>query len=186
VKQPPAITYLGFACVGLGMASPYLVIGAFPRLLSFLPKPGAWMDTFKHIMGFVLLGTVIFILSYVPVPYVVPTIAFMFGLWAALWWIGRTPLTESLGRQLQAWVVGGAVATMVGLIAYDPLLAIMDSRFQRAVQRELSARNAAVIVPSPSGRAAPHELPWRPYSLRLLEQLAAQRRTVFVDFTADW
>ena len=38
---------------GLGMASPYLVIGAFPQLLRFLPKPGAWMDTFKQIMGFV-------------------------------------------------------------------------------------------------------------------------------------
>src|SRR6185436_13562268 len=33
-----------------------------PELLRFLPKPGAWMETFKQISGFVLLATVVFIL----------------------------------------------------------------------------------------------------------------------------
>ena len=33
--------------VGLGMAFPYLLIGAFPGLIAFLPKPGMWMETFK-------------------------------------------------------------------------------------------------------------------------------------------
>ncbi len=61
VGQPPMITYLVFATIGLGMASPYLVIGAFPRLVRFLPKPGAWMETFKQIMGFVLLATVVYL-----------------------------------------------------------------------------------------------------------------------------
>jgi thiol:disulfide interchange protein len=126
------------------------------------------------------------VLTYMPIPYVVPAIAFMFGLWAAFWWIGRTPLTESLGKRLQAWVVGGAVAAMVGLIAFDPLLRIMDSRFQRAVQRELSNRNITAAVPSSRGRSTSDELPWRLFSLQVLEQLTAQRKTVFVDFTADW
>ena len=39
VAQPPVLTYVMFACIGLGMAFPYLVIGAFPRLIHFLPKP---------------------------------------------------------------------------------------------------------------------------------------------------
>ena len=33
-----------FGCIGLGMASPYLLIGAFPQLIRFLPKPGRWME----------------------------------------------------------------------------------------------------------------------------------------------
>ena len=64
LNQPPAVTYLIFACIGLGMASPYLLIGAFPQLIRFLPKPGAWMDTFKQMMGFVMLGTIVFFFSF--------------------------------------------------------------------------------------------------------------------------
>ena len=43
------------------------------------------MDTFKQMMAFVLLGTVIYLLTLVPVAYVVPTMAFFIGLWAACW-----------------------------------------------------------------------------------------------------
>ncbi|MCD4726623.1 MAG: hypothetical protein K8R46_03105, partial [Pirellulales bacterium] len=37
--KPPFLVYGIFAAVGLGMASPYLVIGAFPKLIRYLPKP---------------------------------------------------------------------------------------------------------------------------------------------------
>ncbi|MEO8493973.1 MAG: cytochrome c biogenesis protein CcdA [Planctomycetota bacterium] len=196
VSQTPAVAYAGFACVGLGMASPYLLIGAFPELVSFLPKPGAWMDTFKHLMGFVLLGTVIFLLTFVPIPFVVPTVAFMMGMWAAFWWIGRVPLTESLDKKASAWVAATAFAAVIAVVAYgvplEPLrsknlLTIMSSRFQRAVDQELSARNVAISnEPRGDSRANGHELPWQPYTQQLLEQLTSQRKTVFVDFTADW
>ena len=81
------------------MASPYLVIGAFPRLIRFLPKPGAWMDTFKQMMGFVLLGTIVFLFTFMDRDYLVPTFAMMVGLWAACWWIGRTSLVEPLAQR---------------------------------------------------------------------------------------
>ena len=89
VVQPPVKTYAVFTAAGLGMASPYLVIGAFAPLITFIPKPGAWMDTLKEIMGFVLLGTVVFLLTFIPWQLVVPTVGFFFGLWAHCWWIGR-------------------------------------------------------------------------------------------------
>ena len=56
VRQPPVTTFAVFGSMGIGMASPYLLIGAFPKLISWLPKPGAWMITFKQITGFVLLA----------------------------------------------------------------------------------------------------------------------------------
>jgi len=196
VSQPPVVAYAGFGCVGLGMASPYLLIGAFPQLVSFLPKPGAWMDTFKHLMGFVLLGTVIFLLTFIPIPYVVPTVAFMMGLWAAFWWIGRVPLTESLDKKGAAWVAATAFAVLIGLLSYgapfEPvrttnLVAIMTSRFQRAVDQELSTRNVSLPATREGGASAEStELAWRPYSQQLLEQLTSEKKTVFVDFTADW
>ncbi|MBC8350809.1 MAG: hypothetical protein H8E66_02405 [Planctomycetes bacterium] len=196
VVQPPVIAYAGFGCVGLGMASPYLLIGAFPELVSFLPKPGAWMDTFKHMMGFVLLGTVIFLLTFIPIPYVVPTVAFMMGLWAAFWWIGRVPLTESLDKKGAAWVAATAFATVTGLFAYgapiEPirstnLASIMTARFQRAVDKEIGVRTETIgDLEDRVPRSDSNELAWKPYTQELLEQLTSEKKTVFVDFTADW
>ncbi len=194
VSQPPLITYTGFACVGLGMASPYLLIGAFPKLVSFLPKPGAWMDTFKNVMGFVLLGTVIFLLTFIEIPYVVPTIAFLIGLWAAFWWIGRIPITASFDKKCAGWLAAGAFALLIGLgmfggpifpFSSKNLLAVMQGRFDRAVDRELATRlgSDAELAASPESE---NELPWQPYSRSLLEKLTSQKKTVFVDFTADW
>ena len=84
--QPVArdVTLAVFASVGLGMASPYLLVGVFPELLRFLPKPGRWMETFKQLTGFVLLATVVFILSFIEPAAVVPTSA---AAWSASAWL---------------------------------------------------------------------------------------------------
>jgi thiol:disulfide interchange protein/DsbC/DsbD-like thiol-disulfide interchange protein len=51
-----------FTFLALGMCSPYLILAAFPACLRFIPKPGPWMETFKHLMGFVLMATVLWLL----------------------------------------------------------------------------------------------------------------------------
>jgi len=48
ITQPPAITLTVFACLGAGMAAPFLVLGLMPGLARCLPKPGPWMERFKH------------------------------------------------------------------------------------------------------------------------------------------
>jgi suppressor for copper-sensitivity B len=156
VGQPPAITYLVFATIGLGMASPYLLIGAFPRLVRFLPKPGAWMDTFKQMMGFVLLGTVVFLFTAINRDFFIPTFALLIGIWAACWWVGRMPFTLSPGRRLLGWLEGAVVTAVVGSFAFTWL------------------------VPHPN------VLAWQPFSRTALDQLTGQGKTVLVDFTASW
>jgi thiol:disulfide interchange protein len=156
LTQPPATIYMIFAAIGLGMASPYLVIGAFPSLIGWIPKPGAWMETFKHIMGFVLLGTVAFIFSYMNKDYIVPTFVLLIGLWAACWWIGRTPTYEPVGKQLAAWVQGGVFASLIGGFAFTQLL------------------------------PRDEVLPWQPFNRVQLTELNRQGKTVLVDFSADW
>ncbi|HEV3416140.1 MAG TPA: cytochrome c biogenesis protein CcdA, partial [Pirellulales bacterium] len=148
IKQPPQIVYLIFGCIGLGMALPYLIIGAFPRLIRFLPKPGAWMDTFKQIMGFVLLGTVVFLFWTLNRLYLVPTFALLIGLWAGCWWIGRTPLFSSLSRKLAAWGTGGAIAAVVGLFAFNFLTpASLDwPPFSQSRLEQLTADGKTVLV----------------------------------------
>ncbi len=62
VTLPVFQALLIFTTLGLGMCFPYLLLAAFPSCLRFLPKPGAWMETFKQLMGFGLLATVLWLL----------------------------------------------------------------------------------------------------------------------------
>lgn len=180
VGQPPLRTYAVFLSVGIGMASPYLLISVFPSLIRLLPKPGPWMDTFKQLMGFVLLGTVAYLLTLIPWAYMVPTVAFLFGLWAACWWIGRTPLTSNFSRKARAWSSAAAFAGAVWFVTFGWLGGVMAGRFERRLQ--MACRN------SDNGPAALGEdqLRWRPFSREAFDELIAAQNTVMVDFTADW
>jgi thiol:disulfide interchange protein len=190
-QESPLTAYGMFACMGLGMGFPYIVIGAFPKLIRFLPKPGAWMETFKHIMGFVLLATVIWLLSNIrQVYWVVPAVALMIGLWAACWWIDRTPLTANLNKKLIAWVGGAAFATLIGFISFGWLLGVMERRFVSVVDKEISNRQKQLQNGSPDvGKVADaegSELPWVPLTEERLTDAIRSQQTVLIDFTADW
>ena len=119
--KPPLLVYGMFATIGLGMASPYLLIGAFPKLIHYLPKPGAWMETFKQLMAFLLLATVIYLFGTLTVPYYLPTMTLLLGLWIACWWIGRTPITASPSAKATAWLGAIAVAVLLGWFAFTVL-----------------------------------------------------------------
>ncbi|MCE5302553.1 MAG: thioredoxin family protein [Planctomycetaceae bacterium] len=122
LNQPPATVYAVFGAVGLGMASPYLVLGAFPQLIRLLPRPGAWMETVQQLMGFLLLGTVVYLFNTLSPRWFVPTLALLMGLWLACWWVGRTPLTASTGRRWTAKLGGLLVAALIGWFAFTVLV----------------------------------------------------------------
>ncbi len=120
ISQPASTTYLIFFCVGLGMSLPYLLIGAFPELIRWIPKPGAWMDTFKQLMAFVLLGTVVYLLSTINTEKVIATLALLVALWFACWLGGRQPITAPLARRSVAWMLGLTTAIGVGMVGFAP------------------------------------------------------------------
>ncbi|MBX7168514.1 MAG: thioredoxin family protein [Pirellulales bacterium] len=192
VKQPAPSTFAVFTAVGLGMASPYLMIGAFPRLIRWLPKPGAWMDLFKQFMGFLLLGTVVWLLMSVPGHLVIPSVAFLFGLWMACWWYGRVPLHAEFGERVIAWAGAIALSVIFYAVSFSWLDDVMESRFNLLVARAVD--QARMNDANPQFATAPEapaahqgeELPWQPFSMKRLEALTAANQTVMVDFTADW
>ncbi len=61
LTQPPWISFLVFTMLGLGMASPYVILSRYTQLMKWIPKPGPWMETLKHIMGFLLMATVLWL-----------------------------------------------------------------------------------------------------------------------------
>lgn len=87
LSQTPAVIFLVFMSIGVGMAFPYVVLTAMPGLLKFVPKPGAWMQTFKQIMGFILLGTVVYLFTILRHELVGPTLTYclILGFGAFLW-----------------------------------------------------------------------------------------------------
>ena len=53
--------FLIFIFVGIGLAFPFILTGFFPQMISFLPKPGAWMDKLKKLLGLTLILTSIWL-----------------------------------------------------------------------------------------------------------------------------
>jgi thiol:disulfide interchange protein len=156
LTQPTAVTYAVFGSIATGMALPYLLVGLLPGLVRLLPKPGSWMETLKEVLGFVMLGTVVFLFTFLQHDWFVPTFALLVGIWAACWWIGRAQEagggTIGAGRWLQA---AGIIAT-VGLLAFTFLGPVHSV------------------------------IPWEPFSRERLAELRRRGTTVMVDFSADW
>ena len=155
--QPPWICYLIFTTIGLGMALPYILVGFFPSLISWLPRPGAWMNTFKQITGFILMATVVFLMSsFSGEPrseYLVAMLSLLLLISFGCWWIGRTSLAAETPDKLKAW---GTALTIIGAGAY---------------------LSFTYLGPPP------YELDWQQYSKAKLGELIAENRIVFIDFT---
>ncbi len=160
VTQTVPTTLAVFTTLGLGMASPYVLVGVYPELLRFLPKPGAWMETFKQISGFVLLATVVFILSFIDTLAVVPTLALLLGIAVACWFISRTPLTAEFSDRVKSWAYAGTIVLVFVAISFGGLYRLATT---------------------------PSDMAWQPFSLERLKQVAVDEgRTVLVDFSAEW
>mgnify|MGYP001464059967 CR=1 FL=1 len=185
LNRPPWEILSIFFTIGLGMASPYLLIGAFPQLIRFLPKPGEWMNTFKQLMGFVLIGTVVYLLTLLKPHYVVPTVAFLFGIWLASWWIGRVPLTAPSSRRWNALGEGLIAGALIGIFAFYWLAPVLEYRFDRDASR-IAERKFEELFSNGTAEYFVRDEPWQPYSERKLAWLLEHGKTVIIDFTADW
>jgi thiol:disulfide interchange protein len=156
LTQPTAVTYAVFGAIATGMALPYVLVGLVPGLVRFLPKPGAWMGTLKEVLGFVMLGTVAYLFTFLHHDWFVPTFTLLVGIWAACWWVGKAQeTTGSVG--FGRWVQAGAVAAAVGWGAFT-----------------LLAPGETVIEWQ------------QPFSRERIAELRKSGATVMVDFSADW
>lgn len=189
MKQPAPITMTVFGSIGLGMASPYLLIGMFPSLIRFLPKPGAWMDTFKNLMGFMLLATVVYLLTVIAElspATVLPTLAMLFGLWAACWWIGRTPGTAPFEARIRAWAGAVAFSVLIGVFCFRWFDDVMQERYNAMLAKQISAQLENTDQAPVEVAADEDSLQWIPFNRKKLDELIAENKTVMVDFTAAW
>ena len=168
------VLFLFFTAAGVGLALPYMLVSAFPKILKVFPKPGAWMVTLQKIMGVLLLGTVVWLL------WVVHEQAgnVGVGIFAAIsllsiamsFAIGNiAPPGVAFFREVLS--VGGAVVILAVI-----WFAFASPKFEAEVDAIFKARSVQLVT----------EDGWYRYTPELIEELAKSGRTVFIDATADW
>jgi thiol:disulfide interchange protein len=120
LSQPALLVVLIWTCLGLGMCSPYLLLAAKPSWIRFLPKPGAWMETFKQAMAFLLVGTVVFLLRAVPAKDMIATLALLTAVGLGCWMLGRFAAYGTGGvRKIVVLLIAVAVIWGTTRVAYS-------------------------------------------------------------------
>jgi cytochrome c biogenesis protein CcdA/DsbC/DsbD-like thiol-disulfide interchange protein/thiol-disulfide isomerase/thioredoxin len=61
--QPPSIALLTLVVMGVGMAFPYVLLTAFPKLLERMPSTGPGSELVKQVMGLCLMAVAVFFLG---------------------------------------------------------------------------------------------------------------------------
>ena len=165
LAQPAAVSLSVFFALGLGMALPILLLSFFPALLKRLPKPGAWMETFKQVMAFPLFATV---------------------AWLA-WVLGAQAGNDSVLGMLM-----GLVAVAIGAWVYGRW-AHSESALRPVFAVLFVALGVYVAWPDAAARVTPGvatnkagEMPWQEWSPEKVAELTAAGKPVFVDYTAAW
>ena len=149
LTQPTGVTYAVFAAIATGMALPYFIVGIFPSLIRFVPKPGPWMETLKEVLGFVMLGTVVFLFTFLDSDYFVPTFALLISIWIGCWWVGRYQKTKGMAGLIQ-WLQAAAVSVTLGTLVFS-FLGPSDSvigwkPFSKERLAELRSNGSTVMV----------------------------------------
>lgn len=164
LSQPAWISMLVFTAIAVGMALPVTLLSLAPRWLKYLPKPGAWMTTFKQLMAFPLLATV---------------------AWLA-WVLGSQQGNDGIAKLLFGLVLISLAAWMYGRWQVaKPALALVAGALVAAGGLALAWPSAegAREVASASAKA---DGDWVPFSKQKIADLRAEGKGVFVDFTATW
>ncbi len=163
---PATVALLVFAALGLGLALPFLLVGFVPALARRLPRPGAWMETFKQILAFPM---------YLAAIWLVWVLANQRGADAVGWWalaalaLAFAAWAWTHGRRHGArWSRALAIAALLATVW--PLLSI--ARLPTADKTAAAAQNAE------NGSV--------PFSEQRLADLRRAGRVVLVNMTADW
>lgn len=166
-SQPPLMIFGMFTMVGIGFALPFLLIGIWPAAIQRLPKPGEWMITFKELMGFVLLATVIYLLSIlrfqISPEEMIQVLIFLLVLGFLLWVYGKAA-KPTAGRK-RKWII---------LALFIILSVSAAGRLLQFEERGETTKNESVREG------------WESFSPEALAEYRQEGKPVLVVFSAKW
>ena len=164
VGLPAVQALLIFAAIGLGMALPYLAASWWPAVARLLPKPGAWMDTFKKFMAFPMFGTAVWL----------------------LWVLGQQTGIDGAGALLALLVVLALVLWALGLTGRTRIVLASFSIAAGALLASAIGPNVIKIAEAATPVAETPGARWQPWSAERVQTALGAGQPVFVDFTAAW
>lgn len=164
--QPAPVALAVFLSLGLGLALPYLMVAFVPAARRILPRPGAWMETFKQALAFPMFLTAVWLLwildQQAGADAVALVLTAMVALAFAIWLFKRVG-----GRT-------GRIAAASGVAA----LAVVLGWGWVGLEASGTAGTAAQAADEPLGAER-----WSPERVAALQ---SEGRPVFVYFTAAW
>ncbi len=173
LTQPAWASLLVFTFLGLGMATPYVLLASIPSLLKFVPKPGRWMESMKQFMGFLLLSTVLWLLwvlaQQTGAMMVIIVLAGLLVLSVAGWIYGRW---GNLAMPPKTRLISTTLALILLVIS---LFFTIDS-----IDLFAAPANSSSVETSMDG------IPWEQFDAQKLADYRAEGQAVFLDFTAAW
>jgi thiol:disulfide interchange protein len=168
-------TFIILNLVGVGLAFPFLIISFVPAAARLLPRPGAWMETFKQVMGFSLLfaATALYwvLLKQISADSAGLFLAFIAATGMGLWAIDRFGgLMYGTARRY------GVRFAVIGLLVFT---ATTSLRFDAAANTHNAVAHTEPVVKD-------GKINWTGFSPSRVELARKRGRPVFVDYTADW
>jgi thiol:disulfide interchange protein DsbD len=158
---PAAASLAVFTAIALGLSVPYLLLSIFPAAVKLLPRPGAWMETFKQLMAFPLYATVGFL----------------------AWVLAAQTKDDDTGLLK---IFFGLVLVAMAAWVYGR----WAQRGGSAARKRLGCAFAAVLIAAGLAVGYPARpsagLVWERWSPETVGQLRSQGKTLYVDFTARW
>jgi thiol:disulfide interchange protein DsbD len=151
-----------FASIGVGMALPYLAASLIPAVAGWLPRPGAWMDTFKRAMAFPMFATVVWL----------------------VWVLGQQSGIDGAGALLALLL--GLALVIWSLTLKGRSRVVLASISIALVALLLAAIGPNVIKQVDTTTATAQGERWQAWAPGRVEQVLATGVPVFVDFTAAW
>ena len=121
ILQPGFSSFLIFLSLGIGFALPYILLSIFPSMLSLLPKPGAWMETFKQFMAFPMILTalwLVWILSSQIDSFQLVLVLLGISLIIFFYWLNQLKISSRIGLQFRNFIY---LAVLVSLFFTLPM-----------------------------------------------------------------
>jgi len=181
LTQSAPAALLVFAGLGLGFAAPFVAVTFIPALMRLFPKPGAWMDTLKHLLAFPMYGTAAWLLWVFTLQTGSNALALMLAAAVLVgfcaWLTGRA---QAGGKPLIPGLAAGVAAVLaVACLVYG-------ARETAPAAAQASNSSAASADPAPPAETGGKEMASEAFSPTKLADLRAQGKPVFVNFTAAW
>ena len=158
---PALQALLIFTMIGVGMALPYLAASLIPAVARLLPRPGAWMDTFRRAMAFPMFATVVWL----------------------VWVLGQQSGIDGAGALLALLLALSSVLWSLTLGGRSRLLVASITLVISALLLFGIGQNVLKPVASISTTSSER---WQPWAPGRVEQALAAGTPVLVDFTAAW